>query len=127
MASDCASADGAGKDWSGDRRTFALLWGLPGGAMAAAAFLDPPLRAIVWTVMLLWMAGACIANARRCSRTHCRFTGPFFLLMAGLVAGYGLGLLPLGPYGWGMLGGVTLVGFVMLWWASERVWGTFTR
>lgn len=104
-----------------------MLWGLSGGAMAAAALLDPPLRAIVWTIMLLWMAKACFANARRCSRTHCRFTGPFFLLMAGLVAGHGLGLLPLGTHGWGILGSAALVGFVLLWWASERAWGSFTR
>lgn len=128
MASDCADADAdrAGLDWSGDWRTFGLLWGIPGGAMAAGALLDPPLRAIVWTIMLLWMAGACFANARRCGRTHCRFTGPFFLLMAGWVAGYGFGLLPLGPYGWSILGGMTLVGFVLLWWVSERAGGTFT-
>lgn len=114
-------------DWSGGWRTFTVLWGVPGGAMAAAALLDPPFRAIVWTIMLLWMAGACLVNARRCSRTHCRFTGPFFLLMGGATAGHGLGLLPLGTYGWGILGGITLVGFVTLWWFSERAWGTFTR
>lgn len=95
--------------------------------MAAAVLLDPPLRAILWTIMLLWMAGACFTNARRCGRTHCRFTGPFFLLMAGLVAGFGLGLLPLGAYGWLTLGSMILVGFAALWWLSERAWGTFTR
>ena len=114
-------------DWSGDWRTFGLLWGIPGGTMAAGALLDPPLRAIVWTIMLLWMAGACFANARHCGRSHCRSTGPFFLLMAGLVAGFGFGLLPLGAYGWFILGGMILVGFVLLWWLSERAWGTFTR
>jgi hypothetical protein len=113
-------------DWSGGWRTFGMVWGIPGGAMAAAALLDTRDRAIVWTIMLLWMAGACFANARRCGRTHCHITGPFFLLMAGLVAGYGFGLLPLGTYGWGILGGTTLVGFLMLWWVSERALGTFT-
>src|SRR5438876_7028359 len=43
---------------------------------------------------------ACLINASRCSRVHCRFTGPFFILGALTSLGYGLGLLPLGPSGW---------------------------
>jgi hypothetical protein len=76
--------------------------------------------------MLLWMGGACLANAWRCARTHCRFTGPFFLMMAVLVATYTIGLLPLRPEGWAILGGFTLVGFAALWW-GERIWGVFSR
>ena len=53
--------------------------------MLVTAFLDPLTRTVVWTLALVWMGGACLANARRCSRTHCRFTGPFFLVVAVLV------------------------------------------
>src|SRR5882757_3998958 len=109
------------KDWAGDKRTFVMLWGLPSGAILAAAFLGPIPRTIIWTVMLLWMGGACVANARRCNRTHCRFTGPFLILMAALVVGYAVGLLPLGRYGWDLLEGIIFAGSAILWWGSERV------
>src|SRR3546814_12054681 len=77
--------------------------------------------------MLVCMGTACIMNARRCGRTHCRFTGPFLIAMATLVVGYAIGMLPLGPHGWRILGGVTLGGFAALWWGSERAWGMFSR
>ena len=77
--------------------------------------------------MLLWMGGACLANARRCRRTHCWFTGPFFIVMAVVVVAYAIGALDLGPNGWNILGAVTLAGAIGLWWASERVLGRFTR
>lgn len=115
------------KDWAGDWRTFMILWGLPGAAMLAAALLEPAPRGIVWSAMLIWMGGACLANARRCGRTHCRFTGPCFLLMAALVVADATGWLQLGPYGWAILGGATVIGNALIWWASERLLGTFRR
>jgi hypothetical protein len=93
--------------------------------MLAATFVEPQRRAVVWTAMLLWMGGACLANARRCRRTHCKVTGPFFLLMAAAVVAYSSGLVDLGPHGWAILGGVTLVGTLGLWWGSERMWGRY--
>ena len=115
------------KDWAGNPRSLALLWGVPAGAMLIAAFLEPLSRAVIWTAMLLWMGGACLANARRCSRTHCHVTGPFFILMAAGVVAYAGGFLDLGSNGWGLLGGVTLIGALGLCWASERAWGRFMR
>jgi Ca2+/Na+ antiporter len=35
----------------------------------------------VWIIALIWMGSACILNARRCGRTHCRYTGPYYLVM----------------------------------------------
>lgn len=119
--------EGTSADWAADWRSFALLWGLPGAAMTGAAFIQPGPRGIVWTIMLLWMGGACLANARRCSRTHCRYTGSFLLTMAGCVAAYVFDILPLGTSGWVILGLTTLVGFAAIWWSSERLWGTFSR
>ena len=75
--------------------------------------------------MLLWMGGACIANAARCQRTHCRFTGPFLILMAALVAAYAAGILSLGPFGWDILAGAVFIGSAFLWWSSERIFGEF--
>ena len=76
--------------------------------------------------MLLWMGGACLANARRCGRTHCRVTGPFFLMMAAAVVAFATGLLGLGRNGWSILGGITAVGVIGLWLGSERWWGRYS-
>lgn len=115
-------------DWAGNWRSLALLWGLPFAAMLAGWLLvDPGPRTALWGAMLVWMGGACIANARRCGRTHCRFTGPFFLVMAVLVAAYGTGALPIGPWGWAILLGITLIGNAVLWWGSERLLGRLVR
>ena len=114
-----------GKDWAGNWRSLARLWGVPLLAMLCAALLEPVLRAFIWSAALIWMGGACIANARRCGRTHCRFTGPFYLLMAPIVVAYAAGLLPIGDHGWAILGATTIAGTALLWWASERIWGLF--
>jgi hypothetical protein len=126
VGDECSGADHSARDWSGNRWSFMLVWGLPSLIMLVAAMVDPSIRGIVWTVMLLWMGGACFLNAQRCTRTHCRFAGPFLLLMAGLVAGYAAGALPLGAYGWVILFGITSSGFVVLWWGSEQIWGRFS-
>ena len=83
-------------DWAGNGLTLAVMWGIPASVMVLALLLDPWLRAVVWTVMLAWMGWACLQNARRCGRTHCRYTGPFFLAMAVLVMLYATGIVPLG-------------------------------
>src|SRR5262249_28454680 len=68
-----------------------------------------------------------VANARRCSRTHCRFTGPFFLGMAGLVGVYIGGFVPLGSQPWLMLAMLIASGNALIWWISERAYGTYSR
>jgi hypothetical protein len=115
----------AGKDWAGSWRSLAGFWGIPSAAMLGAMLLEPGLRGVIWSVALIWMGGACMANARRCGRTHCRFTGPFYLLMAALVFGYATGALPIGDQGWVILGATTIVGTIILWWGSEGIWGLF--
>ena len=115
------------KDWASDWRTLLSVWGFPAVAMLAAAWFEPTLRAVVWTAMLIWMGGACLANARRCGRTHCRFTGPYFLLMAATVVVYASEVAPLGPHGWTILGLATVVGNALIWWGSERLLGAFRR
>jgi hypothetical protein len=115
------------KDWAGNWRSLAGLWGIPAAVMLAAVLLEPGLRAVAWSAALVWMGGACIANARRCGRTHCRFTGPFYLLMAMAVVAYATGVLPIGEQGWVILGAATVIGTAALWWGSERILGTFIR
>jgi hypothetical protein len=36
---------------------------------------------------------ACILNARRCGRTHCRYTGPYYLATIAPVFAIGSGIL----------------------------------
>jgi len=72
--------------------------------------------------MLLWMGGACVANARRCNRTHCRFTGPFLILMAALVVSNAVALLPLGPYGRDILEASYLPGALSCGGAASAFW-----
>jgi hypothetical protein len=74
------------------------------------------------------MGVTCIANATRCGRTHCYFTGPFFLIMAVGVVLHGSGILWLGANGWIWLGTTIVVGgYGVLWLLPERIWGKFAR
>lgn len=120
--SDCTKAD-----WASSRLALALVWGVPATAMLLALLLEATPRAVVWVAMLVWMGMACLANARRCGRTHCRYTGPFFLGTAGLVVAYAAGLLPLGDQPWLILGSLVGVGNALIWWGSERLLGTYSR
>lgn len=124
-AADPAMSDCAKVDWAGSRLALAAVWGVPAAAMLLALLLEPGLRAAVWIAMLVWMGVACVANARRCGRTHCHYTGPFFLGMAGLVAAYAAGLLPLGSQPWLLLGSLIVVGNALIWWGMERLFGTY--
>ncbi|WP_395612207.1 hypothetical protein [Allosphingosinicella sp.] len=127
MTDDCSNSQCSERDWSGNHWSLMLVWGLPGLIMLTAALGDPVVRGVIWTAMLLWMGGACLFNARQCTRTHCRFTGPFLIVMAGLVAGDAMGALALGAHGWVILGGITFFGFVVLWSGSEQILGKFSR
>lgn len=113
------------RDWVSGRASYVLAWGLPSAALVAAIWADPGLRAVVWAAALVWMGAACLINARRCGRVHCRFTGPFFLVMAVVVALQGLGVVALGPRGWTWIGGAIAVGTALIWILSERLWGRY--
>ena len=113
-------------DWVSGRRSYMLAWGLPTLALIGAIFAEPVLRTPVWTLALVWMGLACLANARRCGRTHCRLTGPFFLAMAGATLLHGLDILWLGPNGWIWLGATLVVGgYGVLWLLPELIWGKY--
>ena len=88
-----AETDASMRDWLRSPRTSLLAWWVPHAAIVAGLFVPVPVRAAIWTVALIWMGVACILNARRCGRTHCRYTGPFYLLMIAplflLAAGVG--------------------------------------
>jgi predicted exporter len=87
--------------------------------MLAGLFTSVPLRTAIWTVALAWMGIACSLNARQCSRTHCRFTGPYYLAAVIPVAIAGMGVLPLDLYGWAVLGILILGGSYVIWWGAR--------
>jgi hypothetical protein len=124
LASDAAQSS---RDWLRSPRTSILAWWMPHAAILAALFLPVPVRAFVWIVALAWMGTACILNARRCNRTHCRFTGPYYFAMTAPVLALGSGVMSAGTiYAWILLGVFIVAGSTLIWWATERAWGKFS-
>ncbi|HBP87811.1 MAG TPA: hypothetical protein PKK23_14670 [Nitrospirales bacterium] len=113
------------KDWVSDSYTYAFLWGLPGALLIVGVFVDPFTRTIMWTGALLWKGVACVVNAARCGRTHCYFTGPYFLLLAIVMVLHGFQIVDLGANGWMWLGLALIGGTGFLWIVTERIWGKF--
>jgi hypothetical protein len=114
------------RDWLRNPHLSLLAWWLPQFAIVAGLFATVPLRTAVWIAALIWMGGACILNARRCGRTHCRYTGPYYLAMIVPVVGLASDAIAAGIYGWIALAVVILAGSKLIWWATERAWGKFS-
>ena len=114
-------------DWVHQRLPALLVWKLPAAILVASALvpLSDLARGGVWALALGTMGLACLRNALRCSRMHCYFTAPLFLVLAGLSLLHGTGTLGLGPSGWGWIGGIALVGGVGLTVLPERLWGRY--
>jgi len=107
-------------------RTHLLAWKIPQAAIIVGLLAPERLRTAVWTIALLWKGTACILNARRCRRTHCRYTGPYYLAMIVPTFVLGSGIISVGIYGWVVLAGVILLGSKLIWWSTERAWGKFS-
>jgi len=71
------------------------------------------------------MGAACLLNAARCGRVHCRFTGPLFIIAAVASLAYGLGFLPLGQSGWKWIGAGTIIGALALGCIPELLLGRY--
>jgi hypothetical protein len=123
MASDTAQTS---HDWLHSPRSNLLAWWIPKIAIIAALFVPVHVRAVIWTAALVWMGTACILNAKRCGRTHCRYTGPYYLAMIAPVLVLASGSVSVGIYGWLVLGVAILAGSRIIWWATERAWGHYS-
>lgn len=102
-----------------------LFWGVPWALVIVGGHMGVTARTVLWTIAFSGAGGACLANARRCGRRHCFFTGPLFLIAAAASLLYGLGVLPLGSNGWTWIGGVTLAGALLLCCGLEASFGKY--
>jgi hypothetical protein len=112
-------------DWAASFGGWFRAWGLPSLMLILAVFTDPTPRALIWSGVLVWMGTACLINARRCHRTHCRYTGPYYFLLVPPVMLHGLDVVSLGPWAWWALGGLILFGSKIIWFGTERLWGRY--
>ena len=112
------------RDWLASTSSTLSAWWAPRTALLVGLFVPIPARVGIWTVALIWMGVACILNSRRCGRTHCRYTGPWYLVM--IVPVLALGFISSGIYEWIALGVVIVGGSKLIWWATERAWGKFS-
>src|SRR5215467_3842485 len=71
--------------------------------------------------------GCGVHAARRCNRTHCRYTGPYYLAMIVPVMALGTGPVTVGVLGWLSLAVLIVGGSALIWWATERAWGKFSQ
>src|SRR6266508_1644273 len=117
---------GASSDWLSNWHTNLVAWWIPQAAVLAGLLVPVPIRAVLWIVALTCMGTACILNARRCGRTHCRYTGPFYLAMVAPVLVLASGIVAVDFYGWLALAVLILAGSKIIWWATERAWGQFS-
>jgi len=81
----------------------------------------------MWIIALIWMGSACILNSRRCGRTHCRYTGPYYLAMIAPVLVLASGVISADIYAWLSLAILILGGSMIIWWATETAWAKFSR
>ena len=121
MASDTVQRS---RDWLRSPRTNLLAWWIPQAAILAGLFVSAPVRSVIWIIALAWMGTACLLNALRCGRTHCRYTGPYYLAMIAPVLV--LAFFSADFYGWLGLGVLILAGSKIVWWGTERMWGKFS-
>ena len=121
-----ATAD-TSRDWLGSKRASVLAWWFPFVAIIGGLFVQVSLRTAGWVIALGWMGTACMLNARRCNRTHCRYTGPYFLVMIMPVMALGTGFVTVGVLGWISLGVLIVGGGGLIWWAKERTWRKFSQ
>jgi hypothetical protein len=108
------------------RLSFFISWILPLIVLTGSFFVQAIIvRTWIWVIMLSWMGAACLLNAKKCSRTHCYYTGPFYIALAIVSFLYGYQIILLGNNGWYWLGAVLVIGTVIIWVSSETLLGKY--
>jgi hypothetical protein len=116
-----------GGDWLNSAGASLLAWWLPKFVIFVTILVTFPLRTAVWVVALLWMGIACILNARRCGRTHCRYTGPYYLAMIMPVLALASRPISANIYMWVALALLIFVGGWTVRWTTEQKWGRYSN
>ncbi len=108
------------------RLSFFISWALPLVILAGSFFVQAIIvKTWIWVIALSWMGAACLLNAKKCSRTHCYYTGPFYIALALVSFLYGYQIIQLGNNGWYWLGAVLVIGTVIIWVTSETLLGKY--
>lgn len=71
-----------------------LVWRMPFALFVIGAFWSAG-RVWLWVPAMVVAGVACLVNAARCSRLHCHFTAPLYLLGAVATALTALGYVPM--------------------------------
>ena len=116
-----------GGDWLNSTGASFLAWWLPKLAIFLTIFVAVSFRTVVWVIALLWMGTACILNAKRCGRTHCRYTGPYYLAIILPVLALAFGPLSASTYTWIALALLILIGGWVIRRVSEQKWGRYSN
>lgn len=119
------SPENRNKDWAAGLASYLSIWGLPKIAIIGSFFAPETARTIIWIAALALMGTACIVNARRCGRVHCRYTGPFYLTLIVPVLVFGTGTAEASPYLWAILGSAAVLGGYAITWITERLWDRY--
>src|SRR5262249_45032099 len=120
MANDVVQSS---RDWLSSPRPSASAWWMPKAVIVAALFSPPTARAGIWIIALIWMGTACVLNSRRCGRTHCRYTGPYYLVMIAPVLVLASGVISVDFYAWVSLAVLIFCGSMIILWGTGRAWG----
>lgn len=104
-----------------------VSWGVPILVMALVNVVLQPgalqMGAIV--ASFAWIGTACLANATRCSRVHCWFTGPWCLMTALCLLGVSLHTPILGQLPFTTVTNIGGAGAVVLWLLPELFLGKY--
>jgi hypothetical protein len=95
MDNACGPRECAARDLTG-RKTAWFLWYLPILLVIVGSSWNRG-RVWLWMPAFVAMGVGCLANAARCGRIHCYFTGPLFLFAAVFVALSALKMVALHP------------------------------
>ncbi len=107
---------------------FTTIWGVPTLVLICSTLLENKMIiGWIWAISFCWMGGACLFNAKQCKRTHCFYTGPFFILMAIISLLYSYDIIRLGKNGWILLGVISIAGGILIWNFSESIFGKYIK
>jgi len=104
-----------------------ISWGVPILTIFAVNVLILQSEVKMWAVVtsFAWIGTACLANAMRCSRVHCWFTGPWCLLTAACLLGVALHTPIIGGLSFTTVANFGGASAIALWLLPELFFGKY--